>query len=238
MGTVLVRLGTTIALVSVALGIAALSAGGAPAKPTAHYVVNVDPRLCPSPLCGGYWVSLANRSRTRCHDGVQRARCYVASAWPASRRIEDGALVRGGIAEQTIQGFGRLGLLIATDVRNPVGPTESGSFFRLRELAVRCIRDPCFSIRASRLNGRLTVMLSGVDLTETKLANEEKVEARALQRRALRRRPHRPDRRRRSRVPRVADLPQSVEASRLRTSQAVRTSSSVVRKFPIASRSA
>ncbi len=82
--------------------------------------------------------------------------------------------MQGGIAEQTIQGFGRLGLLIATDVRNPVGPTESGAFFRLRELAVRCIRDPCFSIRASRLNGRLTAMLSGVDLTETRLPDEER----------------------------------------------------------------
>ena len=174
MGTVFVRLGTAIALVVGALAGVALSAGAASAKPSTHYVVHVDPRLCPSPLCGGYWVSLANRPRTRCHDGVQRARCYVASAWPASRKIEDGALVRGGIAEQTIQGFGRLGLLIATDVRNPVGPTESGSFFRLREIAVRCIRDPCFSIRASRLNGSLTVMLSGVDLAETKLANEDR----------------------------------------------------------------
>ena len=72
-----------IALAAV-LGMIALSAGAASAKPSAHYVVRVDPRLCPSPLCGGYWVSLANRHRTRCHDGVRRARCYVASAWPAS----------------------------------------------------------------------------------------------------------------------------------------------------------
>jgi hypothetical protein len=170
---VLGRLGTAIALVVCALGIVALSAGDASAKPAVHFVVQVDPRLCPSPLCGGYWVSLANHSRTRCHDGLQRARCYVASAWPTSRSIHDGALVHGGIAAQTVQGFGRLGLLVATDVRNPVGPSPSGSFFRLRDVGVRCIREPCFSIRARRLNGRLTAMLSGIDLTETKLSKEQ-----------------------------------------------------------------
>ena len=172
MRTVLVRLGTAIALVAGALGIVALSAGDADAKPAAQYVVHADPRLCPSPLCGGYWVALANRSRTRCHDGLLRPRCYVASAWPASRTIHDGALVQGGIAVQSVQGFGRLGLLIATDVRNPVGAAASGSFFRLRDIGVRCIREPCFSIRASRLNGRGTAMVSGLDLSQTKLSME------------------------------------------------------------------
>jgi hypothetical protein len=168
--TVLVHLGTAVGLVAVALGIVALSAGAADAKPAAHYVVRADPRLCPSPLCGGYWVSLANHSRTRCHDGLHRPRCYVASAWPASRTIRDGALVQGGIAVQDTQGFGRLGLLIATDVRNPVGVAASGGFFRLRDIGVRCIREPCFSIRASRLNGPSTAMVSGLDLSQTKLS--------------------------------------------------------------------
>ena len=36
------------------------------------YIVRADPRLCPSPLCGGYWVALANGARTRCADGVAR----------------------------------------------------------------------------------------------------------------------------------------------------------------------
>ena len=170
--TALVRLGTVIALIVGALGIGALSAGEAGAKPAAHYVVHVDPRLCPSPLCGGYWVSLANRSRTRCHDGLHRRRCYVASAWPASRAIHDGALVQGGISVQSFPGLGNLGLLIATDVRNPLGAAASGSFFRLRDIGVRCIREPCFSIRASRLNSRGTTMASRLDLSQIELAPE------------------------------------------------------------------
>src|SRR5262245_387346 len=37
-----------------------------------------DPRLCPSPLCGGFWVTSVNQSSTVCADGSQAARCYVA----------------------------------------------------------------------------------------------------------------------------------------------------------------
>ena len=50
---------------------------------------------------------------------------------------------------------------------------ESGSFFRLRDIGVRCIRAPCFSIRASRLNGPGTAMLSGLDLGSAKQSGEE-----------------------------------------------------------------
>jgi hypothetical protein len=64
-------------------------------------------------------------------------------------------------------------LLIATDVRNPVGEVASGSFFRLRDIGVRCIRAPCFSIRTSRLNGPGTAMVSGLDLSSVKQSREE-----------------------------------------------------------------
>ena len=133
----LVRLGTVTALAAAMLGVAALPPGDAEAKHAQEYVVYSDPRLCPSPLCGGYWVALANRARTRCSDRKYRPRCYVALAWPASRTIHDGALVQGGIAAHEVRGFGNLGTLIATDVRNPVGAVASGSYYRLRDTGVR-----------------------------------------------------------------------------------------------------
>ena len=173
MRTVPGRLAAATVLVAGVLGILVLSAGDASAKPAAHFVVRVDPRLCPSPLCGGYWVSLANHSRTRCHDGLHRARCYVASAWPEGRAIHDGALVQGGISVRASEGSGSLGLLIATDVRNPIGEGASGSFFRLRDIGVRCIRAPCFSIRASRLNSPGTALVSGLDLSSVKQSRDE-----------------------------------------------------------------
>lgn len=162
-----------------ALTVAVLPAGSAEAKPAQEYVVRVDPRLCPSPLCGGYWVALANHRRTRCADGLHRARCYVARAWPGSRVIEDGALVRGGIAAEEHPGFGRLGILIATKVRNPRGTAATGDYYRLRDLGIRCVRAPCFSIRAFRLNTSARTMLSGVDLEPAGLELEGDV-ARAL----------------------------------------------------------
>ena len=155
------------------LAVAALQSGRAEAKPAQEFVVRVDPRLCPSPLCGGYWIALANHRRTRCVDGLYRSRCYLASAWPVSRVIEDGALVRGGIAAKEHPGFGRLGILIATKVRNPRGATASGSHYRLRDTGIRCVREPCFSVRASRLNTRTTALLSGVDLEPAGLELEE-----------------------------------------------------------------
>ncbi len=62
--------------------------------------------------------------------------------------------MQGGIAAGDVPGFEHLGTLIATDVRNPVGAVASGSFYRLRDIGVRCVREPCFSIRAFRLNTR------------------------------------------------------------------------------------
>ena len=50
-----------------ALGAAAATAGAGRAVRR-----RPDPRMCPSPRCGGYWVALANRARTRCSDGVLR----------------------------------------------------------------------------------------------------------------------------------------------------------------------
>ena len=44
------------------------------------FLVEHDPRLCPSPACGGYWVALANGVRTRCGDGTREKRCYDARA--------------------------------------------------------------------------------------------------------------------------------------------------------------
>ncbi len=173
MKTLLGRLGTATALVAGILGVVAFPAGGSTAKPAQEYVVRPDPRLCPSPFCGGYWIALANRVRTRCHDGRYRPRCYVSSAWPASRTIHDGALVQGGIAVREVPGSGSFGTLIATDVRNPVGAIASGSFYRLRDIGLRCVRAPCFSIRAFRLNSRGTATVSELDLKSAEVAPDQ-----------------------------------------------------------------
>jgi len=144
-----------------------------------QYVVRLDPRLCPSPMCGGYWVALANHSRTRCSDGAMRPRCYVARAvdenrHPLAARLPDAALVRADIEPWTFEGFGELGELVVADVRAPTGQTLSGVFYKVRDLGVRCVRAPCFSMRASRLNSSFRVTVSELELGFALLTGEKR----------------------------------------------------------------
>ena len=184
-------------------------------------------------------IALANRPRTRCHDGAYRPRLLHGLRTSASRNIEDGALVRGGISTRWLQGFGTFGLLIAQNVRQPAGPSASGSFYRLRDVGVRCVREPCFSIRGLRLNDSASSMFSGLDLRSAELTTAQHADATAAAYGpGLLAVGHRIKTDEGGRVFRATRLlPQSAVASRLSTSQARRTSSSVVRKLPIARRS-
>ena len=155
-----------IALAVILCALIAVAAGRsqAPASPmptralaTGIFVLRPDPRECPSPMCGGYWVSLANHARTRCSDGLLRPRCYVAYVLDARDTDElnpvSGSLAKGILDFQESPDFGRLGQLTATAVWAPVGRTPAtGRFFRLRDTGIRCVRAPCFSIRTSKLN--------------------------------------------------------------------------------------
>ena len=177
-------LGGLIAAMAAIAG-AVPATGGPPLVGLTYYVVQPDPRLCPSPLCGGYWASLANRGRTRCHDGALRPRCYVATAvgedrhpWPSS--LPAGALVRADIEPWSFEAFGKLGVLVVANVWEPAGrATLSGGFYRLRDTGVRCIRAPCFSLRASKLNGSSRVTVSDLDLGATRATQDELARAEA-----------------------------------------------------------
>jgi len=145
-----------------------------PAVGSSYYVVTPDPRLCPSPLCGGYWVSLANHARTRCHDGLLRPRCYVASAIstltrkPMATALPAGALVRGELGARTFGDVGELGILRVAEAWTPLGrTTASGQFYRLQDSGIRCIRAPCYWLRATRLNSGSKSTGSDLDLTAT-----------------------------------------------------------------------
>ena len=118
------------------------------------YVVRVDPRLCPSPMCGGYWVALANAARTRCQDGLRHPRCYVARALSHGGKplgsIAEGALVRGAIDV----GRDDFGELLASAVYAPAGATAArGGYYRVRDTGIRCVRAPCFSYGVTQVNG-------------------------------------------------------------------------------------
>ena len=184
--SVISRGGLIVLLAAVVLLCGAPAAvSGPPPVGSTIYVVRPDPRLCPSPLCGGYWVSVANHGRTRCTDGALRPRCYVAWAvdedrHPYAAGIPDGALVLADIEPRAFEGFGELGVLVVEVVFAPAGRApESGGFYRLVDTGIRCIRAPCFSLRASRLNQSTRLLVSGADIGSPRATPEEWVRAEA-----------------------------------------------------------
>jgi uncharacterized protein DUF6748 len=158
-----------VGLVATALLVAGIAVSGLAARQppvgTAMFVVRPDPRLCPSPRCGGYWVAIANGARTRCADGLRRPRCYVArvvdSRGGALGSLPDGSLVRAAIAD----GADGLDVLEATALYETAGTASvSGGYYRVLDTGVRCVRAPCFSFRAGQVNGSTGVTTSGVDV--------------------------------------------------------------------------
>jgi hypothetical protein len=161
---VISRVGLATSLVLLAV-VAVASAARQPPSGTAMYVVRVDPRLCPSPMCGGYWVALANGARTRCQDGLRHPRCYVARAVRPGGRplggIADGSLVRGAIDD----GRDDFGVLLASAAYAPAGTAPvRGGYYRVADNGIRCVRAPCFSFTFRQVNGRTRGQISGVDL--------------------------------------------------------------------------
>jgi hypothetical protein len=164
------RVGLLAFLLAVAGIAASSSVARTPPSGTAMFLLQHDPRLCPSPLCGGSWVALANGVRTRCGNGQQQARCYVGhtvdrTGRPLAGDIPEGALVRGAIELGQKLGDRVLDRLRVWAVYEPVGTAAvSGGFYRVVDTGIRCIRAPCFSYRAGQVNGSSHVTASEIDL--------------------------------------------------------------------------
>ncbi len=161
-----------------------------------------DMRRCVSPLCGGYWASRVNQPTTRCADGTWQRECYVAEAdWTAlgledarldefvSRAASGAAVVRARIDATAYGTFGNLGKLIALEgfeAATDAAPT--GTFYLAHGPTRVCVRAPCFSWDADKLNGTTTAQISDLrfsavtgiprdtlDLARTQLASAEGV---------------------------------------------------------------
>jgi hypothetical protein len=250
--------------VVVALAVVTSFAGAGPAvadpapSVSSYYLARADPRLCPSPMCGGIWVHLVNASATTCGNGAREEECYAASTdltrlpLDEKRRAQLQALIgegravaRGRLVRGRVDGFPDLDTFVVSEVwtasSSPGRPR--GVVHRLRDRGIRCVTTPCFSIHAAVLNSGRHIDVSGVDLAPTGAPRRER--ARALQKlhrsgliasgRVVRKPNAGP-----AGIGRVFVASQfyvrAAAASRRSTSHAKRTSSSVVRKLPIASR--
>jgi hypothetical protein len=149
---------------------------------TATYLrVHPDPRLCPSPICGGWWASRVNRDDTVCGNGIASPQCYAASLDLSALKLTDEqaaalqqalatgtALVRGRLVRRPVGDpppLDELDALVVTEVWLRSGRARgSGVVYRVEDNGVRCIRAPCFSWHASTLNTRRHRNVSDVDL--------------------------------------------------------------------------
>ena len=147
-----------------------VAAGGA-----VYVRVRHDTRRCVSPLCGGYWVSRVNQRTLRCVDGASAAECYVAEIDWAGLRLTDRALedlqgrpfiLRARIAPKAYGSFGTMGSLVAVEGWSAINGAEpSGRVHRIVDAHRVCVRAPCPTLDAFRLNSTVTATLTAVDLT-------------------------------------------------------------------------
>jgi hypothetical protein len=166
------RLPGAIALVVIAALAAALAGSATAHSPngTATYVrLRPDPRMCPSPMCGGWWVRRVNRDTIICGNGMVSPECYAATVDSTGLDLTDEerstveealargtALLRGRLTRGTLTGpppLVKLDVLTVTEIWLRYGRAQtSGSVFRVEDNGVRCVRAPCFSLHASVLN--------------------------------------------------------------------------------------
>jgi hypothetical protein len=154
-----------------------------------YYLAHADPRLCPSPMCGGIWVDRLNTSATICGDGARQAECYAASADLGPLRIDEKrraqlqgmitegrAVARGRLVRGLVEGFPELDTLVVSEAWTASSSLRraAGTFRRLRDSGIRCVTTPCFSTNAAVLNTRRVEKISSVDLSRTGAPRHER----------------------------------------------------------------
>jgi len=139
---------------------------GRPSNTGYFIVTRHDSRKCISPICGGFFVKRVNQATTVCADGSKQAECYVSSMTfggiGLSTREESEfrgsfetgkALVKARMYKQKFNGL-TLGVIKASEGWvGATGSTPDGSFYRVADNGIRCIKAPCPSTTAYGLNG-------------------------------------------------------------------------------------
>jgi hypothetical protein len=129
-------------------------------------VTRHDSRRCISPICGGFFVKRVNQATTLCADGTRQAECYVSAisltGVGLSEReeselrgaVETGkALVKARMYKQIFNGM-TLGIIKANEGwLGATGSTPDGTFYRVADNGIRCVKAPCPSTTAYALNG-------------------------------------------------------------------------------------
>ncbi len=85
--------------------------------------------------------------------------------------------MRAALEARSFGALGELGVLVVADIRTPAGQERSGVIYRVRDLGVRCVRAPCFSLRAARVNGSSRTTVSDLDLRPALSTQDQRAQA-------------------------------------------------------------
>jgi hypothetical protein len=156
-----------------------------------YFGLAADIRRCPSPSCGGWYLTSLNRSTTKCHDGQAAQVCYTpvldwsesnlseaqqatlfdaCSKDPTARGVY--AIVRGRFERSNhTTPHPELGRFVVSEAWVAEGDTVSaGTFVRVRDNGRRCIAAPCPSLTEDTLNQAQPRDLAGVDWAPARLS--------------------------------------------------------------------
>jgi hypothetical protein len=158
-----------------------------PDTSSSYYIVTrLDPRLCPSPLCGGYFVKAVNKPKTQCADGTWRRDCHAAELDASALGWSDDelarfseqfgqrhALVRGKL-RQMERGSLKVDVLVVDEgwlgqaLSKPIGV-----FYGAKSTGIVCITFPCLSIHERTLNFRIERLIAEIDLAASGAAKDQ-----------------------------------------------------------------
>jgi Kazal-type serine protease inhibitor domain len=145
---------------------------------TYYIVTGIDPRMCPSPVCGGVFVKPVNKRRARCGDGSFGKQCYApildwsglglsqAEIWEIEDAFRNSRALVRGVLDTVDTPYGPLPRLVASDAWLGVtGSAPSGVFLGLAPSGIVCITHPCPVLVALHLNRRGRLFVHELDLT-------------------------------------------------------------------------
>jgi Kazal-type serine protease inhibitor domain len=135
-----------------------------------YTVTHADSRLCPSPMCGGYFVKQVNQLKTLCADGVWRDECHVfqldgkAAGWTQAQTDyyftnvfgTKTGIVRGNFAHALDINIppivGSTDTLTITEAWQAQSKTISAApIYHVKDLGIVCITYPCLDDTVEQL---------------------------------------------------------------------------------------
>lgn len=155
---------------------------------TVYVVTRQDMRKCAFPMCGGVFVKAVNKAKTKCLDGTKQAECYVAGldldaiglseqedADLRAAATNGDVLLSGEIVKVTPEGFpnGYATLKTFKAFQAATDNEVTGSIYTLASSGITCIKAPCASLQASKLNSTSVKPVTDVDLSALGLSDEQ-----------------------------------------------------------------